>query len=248
MRVLAVNGSPRRERSNTGRLLGPLLGAAREEGAEVAHVYLTDLDVRPCTGCFSCWTRTPGRCVQDDDMPALLAKMLEADALVLGFPLYVFGPPAGVQAMLERMLPTVEPWLVRSDGVMSHPMRHEGRRPAWVVISNCGFPEQSHFDALERRFAHLGARPIVMGAGEFLPAMERAPELAGPWEALRSALAEAGRELARTGDVSAEVRAKLGRPVIEWAGVSADEYARSGNEAFERALKVAERRREGRNA
>jgi multimeric flavodoxin WrbA len=238
-----VNGSPRRERSNTQRLLGPLLEGAREDGAEVEHVYLRDLDVRPCTGCMSCWTRTPGRCVQDDDMAGLLESMLASDALVFGFPLYIFGPPAGVQAMLERMLPLAEPWLVRRDGLTGHPMRREHWRPAWIAISNCGFPEQDHFDALERKFAHMGARPIVMGAGEFLPAMERDPELAAPWEALRSALAEAGREVARTGDVPDELRGRLCRPVIEWAGVSAEEYIQAGNEAFERALKVAERRR-----
>ncbi|MHC4788410.1 MAG: flavodoxin family protein [Planctomycetota bacterium] len=243
MRILALNGSPRRERSNTQRLLGPMLDAAREEGAEVEHRYLKDLDIRPCTGCFSCWTATPGRCVQDDDMAGVLEEMLKADALVLAFPLYVFGVPAGVAAFLERIVPVVEPWLVREGEVTGHPLRHPDRQPRWVVLSNCGFPEQSHFDAVMGRFAHVGARPIVMAAGEFLPVMERTPELAEALEALRAALAEAGRELARTGAIPEKLHQRLSRPVIEWAGVSADQYVAAANEGFRRAVDAAERRR-----
>lgn len=245
MKILAVNGSPRRERSNTARLLGPMLEGAREGGADIEQLYLADLDVRPCTGCFSCWTRTPGRCVQEDDGPELLAKMRAADALVLGFPLYIFGPPAGVQAMLERLLPTVEPWLVESDGSTGHPVREGAGVGPWTVLSNCGFPEQGHFDALRLKLAHLGIEPICMAAGEFLPAMEREEELAQPLEALRSALREAGEELAHEGSLSQSTRERLDRPVIEWAGVTADEYRQQGNESFRRALEAARRRQGG---
>ena len=237
MRILAFNGSPKRRRSNTARLLRPMLEAARHEGAEVEELYVNDLDVGPCRGCMSCWLATPGRCVQEDDMPGVLAKMLAADVLVLGFPLYIFGVPARVQALLERILPMAEPWLIRADGVTHHPLRHEGRWPNWVVICNAGFPEQSVFDALVRKFARMRTEPIVMGAGEFLRFMQLSPELAEPLAALREALAEAGRALARTGAIPGELRARLSRPVIEWAGVSADDYARMGNESFAEALK-----------
>ncbi len=242
MRILAVNGSPRRERSNTARLLGPMLEGARQAGAEAQLLYLADLDVRPCTGCFSCWTRTPGRCVQEDDGPELLSKMRAADAVLLGFPLYIFGPPAGVQAMLERLLPTVEPWLVDSDGTTGHPVREGGSVGPWTVLSNCGFPEQDHFDALRLKLAHLGIEPVCMGAGEFLPAMERQEELAEPLEALRSALRGAGGELACEGALSPQTRDRLGRPVIEWADVSAERYRQMGNESFRRGLEAARRR------
>ncbi len=236
MKVLAINGSPRGRASNTRRLLGPLLEGAREGGAEVEEVYLQDLDVRPCKGCFTCWVKTPGKCVQQDDVAGLHEKMLAADVLVVGFGLYICGVPAGVQAMLERMLPLAEPWLTESGGMTTHPLRHGGKGWRWVAVSNCGFPEQEHFAALEARFGQLGVKPIVMAAGEFLPHMERAPELAGPLEALRSALREAGKELARTGSIPDEMRARLNRPVIEWAGVTAEQYRQFGNEAFRQTM------------
>ena len=236
MKVLAVNGSPRARASNTQRLLGPLLEGAREQGADVEELYLKELDVRPCTGCFSCWLRTPGKCVQQDDMAQLHEKMLACDVFVLGFGLYIRDVPAGVQAVLERMLPFAEPWLVESQGRTVHPTRHPGKGGRWVVISNCGFPEQEEFGTLTSRFGQMGVQPIVMAAGEFLGYMEGAPELAQPHEALRSSLREAGRQLARTGSIPEELRAKLNRPVIEWAGVTAQQYRQFGNESFRRAL------------
>ena len=243
MKVLAVNGSPRRERSNTRRLLDPLLEGAESAGAEVERVYLTDLDVRPCKGCMSCWVATPGRCVQQDDMAALLEKMRSAQAIVIGFPLYIFGVPARVQAMLERLLPTVEPWLVREGGRTTHPTRDAVWKAHWLAIANCGFPEQVHFDAVERKFAYLGVPLLAMSAGEFLRTMEREPALAGPLEALRSALRQAGESLARQGRVPEELLSRLRRPIIEYAGITPDQYAEGGNESFHRALRIAERKR-----
>lgn len=239
VRILAINGSPRGNRSNTERLLGPMLAAARGEGAQVEHLYLRDLDVRPCTGCFSCWTTTPGRCVQQDDMAGLLEKLRTANMLVLGFGLYIFSAPAGVQAFLERLLPTVEPRLVRAGDATTHPAREGAWGAHWLVISNCGFPEQSSFNALRAKFAHLGSEPICMAAGEFLGYLTTAPELAAPWTALKGALEEAGRQLARDGALSADLRARLDRPVIEWAGVTPALYNEMGNQAFRRSADAA---------
>ncbi|MHC4789783.1 MAG: flavodoxin family protein [Planctomycetota bacterium] len=236
MKVLAINGSPRGPASNTRRLLAPLLEGMREEGAEVEELYLTDLDVRPCTGCFSCWVKTPGRCIQQDDVAGLHEKMLASDVLVLGFGLYIGSAPAKVQALLERMLPLAEPWLVEMGGATGHPSRHAGKSWRWAVVCNCGFPEQEQFGPLAARLGQLGVQPIAMAAGEFLAYLEGAPELAEPLAALRSGLREAGKELARTGDISQERRAKLSRPVIAWAGVTAEQYREFGNAAFRGAL------------
>jgi multimeric flavodoxin WrbA len=236
-KVLAVNGSPRGRHSNTRRILSPLLEGAREEGVQVEEVYLADLTIGPCRGCFGCWTQTPGKCVQEDDMAALMEKVLNCDALVLGFGLYIRSVPSGVQAMMERMLPMAEPWLVEGgDGATTHPARHRGRRARWIVISNCGFPEESEFRGLRTRFGQQGVDPITMPAGEFLGFLENAPLMAEALGAFRSALRDAGRQLVQTGDITGEVRAKINRPVIDWAGVTAQQYRDSANAAFRQAL------------
>ncbi|MGY5876884.1 MAG: NAD(P)H-dependent oxidoreductase, partial [Candidatus Thorarchaeota archaeon] len=64
MRVLVVNGSPRTERSSTDVILGPFVEGMKEAGTEVEQIYTKKMDIKPCLGCFNCWTQTPGVCVQ----------------------------------------------------------------------------------------------------------------------------------------------------------------------------------------
>ena len=195
MRILAVNGSPRKAESHTEILLRPMLDAARAGGAKVEYVYLDDLDVRPCTGCFSCWTRTPGRCILRDGGAAMLERLAAADVFVLGFPLHILGVPARVQAFLERLLPTAQPWLGRNgDAEGRHPLQAGAGTVRWLVLSNCGFADESSFDALRFKFRRLGVEPVCLAAGGFLDTLSGTPMLAEPWEALRGSLGQAGRE------------------------------------------------------
>jgi multimeric flavodoxin WrbA len=90
VRILAINGSPRGARGNTARIIEPFLEGAREAGAEAEVITLRDKDINHCLGCFNCWIKTPGVCVHKDDMPNLLEKIVAADVLVFGTPLYIF--------------------------------------------------------------------------------------------------------------------------------------------------------------
>ena len=135
VKILALNGSPHGRRSNTDRLLLPLLEGASKGGARTEELYLYELDIRPCTGCFNCWVRTPGACVQNDDMTDVLQNVLDVDVLVWAFPLYCYGVPARVQALQERMLPLVLPQFARKGDVHYHPSRYPDRHWKWVVLN-----------------------------------------------------------------------------------------------------------------
>jgi multimeric flavodoxin WrbA len=248
MNILALNGSPRGRRSNTDRLLLPMLEGARGAGATTEVLYMNDLNVQPCKGCFSCWGRTPGKCVQDDDMPLVLERILDSDVLIWAFPLYCYGMPALLQAVQERMLPLVKGDLIPMGDVHGHPLRYPGKKLHWVVLSNCGFPEQRHFDALVMKFRQLagaagGGEPIdfiLMAAGELLRAVEDDPEAREPLEALRADLRAAGEELAELGRLKDTTREGLSRPITERFGLSPDLYARAANENWAAMQREAE--------
>ena len=99
MRVLAVVGSPRK-RGNTDLLVDAFLEGAREAGAVVEKVYLTDLKIRGCDACDVC--RTSGECVIDDDMGPLYGKLLDSDVWLLGTPVYWWGPSSQTKAFIDR--------------------------------------------------------------------------------------------------------------------------------------------------
>ena len=104
MKILAINGSPRAARGNTDKIMRPFLEGARQAGAETEVLYVKDLDIKACQGCYTCQFKTPGVCVYQDDMPGVLDKMKEADALVFAVPLYVFSVPAKFKAFLDRLI------------------------------------------------------------------------------------------------------------------------------------------------
>ncbi|HEY3268971.1 MAG TPA: flavodoxin family protein [Armatimonadota bacterium] len=216
-KVFVVNGSPAGAKGNTEVLIQAFLEGAREAGAESEVAYLNEKRIEACRGCFTCWTGTPGVCIHDDDMPALLEKLGEADVVVYATPLYVYTVSGLMKDFMDRHITRGYPDIVIRNGVSMHPLRHDtGRRRRGVVISNCGFPEQSHFSGLKetfrRMFAASGSEPpmICCAAGVLLRNAELQKGVAWYVDATRSA----GREVIETGRISPETQAKLDTPLI----------------------------------
>jgi len=124
VKVLGLVGSARRL-GNTEILVKEALAGAREAGASVAMVRLTDLRVLPCDGCMSCvFSRRP--CRLGDDVPWLFERMLEADGLVVGAPTYVLGPAGVIKMILDRYLML---------GHLVEELGRRGRRGAAISVS-----------------------------------------------------------------------------------------------------------------
>lgn len=213
VRVLALSSSPRGDgESRTALLLAALVEGLREGGAEVEVVALRSRKIRGCTGCHSCWTKTPGLCAIEDDMTAeLLPKWLAADVAVYATPLYNFSVSAAMKAFVERTLPAFEPFLERRGARTLHPLR--GRIPGAVVLSTAGFPEPESFAPLsswahalfrERLIAEI-CRPSseLLGRGS-----------AGEWREVLEAVRCAGREIVRLGRVEPATAARIGRDLL----------------------------------
>lgn len=106
MRVLAVNGSPRKTWS-TATLLESALAGAASRGAETELIHLYDLTYKGCVSCFACKLKggkSYGRCACTDELAPLLDAVEEIDALILGSPIY-FGAVSGeMRSFMERLL------------------------------------------------------------------------------------------------------------------------------------------------
>jgi multimeric flavodoxin WrbA len=106
MKILAINGSPRKQ-WNTAMLLEKALAGASSQGAETELAHLYDLDFKGCTSCFACKMKggkSYGKCAMDDELTPVLDKVAAADALLLGSPIY-FGTVTGeMRSFMERLL------------------------------------------------------------------------------------------------------------------------------------------------
>ena len=106
MKVLALNGSPRKK-WNTATLLKKALEGAASQGAETELIHLYSLNFKGCLSCFACKTKGGkhyGRCAVDDDLAPILKRIEKADAILLGSPIY-FGNVSGeMRCFLERFM------------------------------------------------------------------------------------------------------------------------------------------------
>ena len=109
--IIAINGSPRKT-WNTATLLGYALQGAASEGEETELIHLYDLDFKGCTSCFACKLiggKSYGRCAEQDGLTPVLEEIRNADALILGSPIYLGAATGEMRAFLERL---VFPYLV----------------------------------------------------------------------------------------------------------------------------------------
>jgi multimeric flavodoxin WrbA len=105
MKVIAINGSPRKK-WNTATLLEKALEGAALQGAETELVHLYDLTYQGCISCFSCKTKghtSYGKCAVQDDLTPVFRRIEGAKALILGSPIY-FGFVSGeMKSFFERL-------------------------------------------------------------------------------------------------------------------------------------------------
>jgi multimeric flavodoxin WrbA len=106
MRVLAINGSPRTT-CNTATVLNYALEGAASQGAETELIHLYKLNFKGCISCFACKLKNGesyGKCAVTDDLTPLLKKAEEADAIILGSPIYLGTATGEMRSFMERLI------------------------------------------------------------------------------------------------------------------------------------------------
>ncbi|MEI8175991.1 MAG: flavodoxin family protein [Candidatus Omnitrophota bacterium] len=101
MKVVAINGSARKN-GNTSLLIGKVFEGLRKEKIECEEIQLAGHAVRGCTACRACFSRKDRRCITDDIVNECLAKMVEADGIILGSPVYVADVSSEMKALIDR--------------------------------------------------------------------------------------------------------------------------------------------------
>ncbi len=235
MRIVAIDGSPNAERGNTALLLERFVAGTIEAGAEVELVSAYRMHVEPCCGRMVCWYRTPGVCVHKDDMTDLVDRMAAADVWVLSTPVHLGGMSEGMVRVTERTVMLLSPMFEVKDGRTRHVGSPHDTHKAVVLVSTCGYYEETAFEPLvaqvqdlsrshHRRFAGALLRPHGLAlrymqangldVGDVLNAAQRA-----------------GSELASSGRIQEATLSAVGRPLLE-----RDEFIRMMNSAFERRM------------
>jgi multimeric flavodoxin WrbA len=212
MKITAFNGSPRAEQSNTNILIQKFLEGAKLAGAEVDNVFLINKDINHCRGCFSCWFKTPGQCIFNDDMKGLLEKYLSSDIICFATPVYSWNMTATLKNFADRLIPLRRPVTTQTDGHYDMEVRIS-KFPDVVVISNCGFPGEKNFETIKEVFKSCNPiLEIYRNSGKLLSTSNL--EIKAIIDEYLEYVTKAGFEIANNGRVSNYTKTKLQMELI----------------------------------
>jgi multimeric flavodoxin WrbA len=122
MIITIVDGSPKTisENSFTADLAGSLI----EKGHEVILFKAKNMKINYCTGCWSCWWKTPGVCIHNDDMPLLYRSYLKSDLVLHYSPIIAGFVNSLMKTINDRSIPLVHPYGALVQGECHHQPRY----------------------------------------------------------------------------------------------------------------------------
>lgn len=241
MKVLALNSSLNMERGGTASILSPFLEGIKEAGADVELLYLHKLKIESCLACGTCWSKTPGQCIQKDDMQNIYPKLAGSDILVIATPVYIDGMNSQMKKVIDRCYALLEPIFEIKNGHTRHSRRPQFKPGKIVLVSVCGHPEMDNFDPLvthmkaicrnlDREYAGALLRPIAW----FLPiAKQKGIPINGVYDAAKNA----GRQLVQDGKMKSKTLEKVSQKLVPQ-----ETFVQSINAQIQKILDALERK------
>lgn len=104
MKLLAIMGGPRKKGS-TFQAVKTIEDELKklEPSVEMAYIHLCDMNISPCRGCRACFDKGETHCPLQDDVPAIAAKLMEADGVIFSSPTYVGSMSGILKNLLDRL-------------------------------------------------------------------------------------------------------------------------------------------------
>ena len=214
MKILVLNGSPKRDKSDTMHITRAFLGGMNEVAENDVHtINVIDKHIEYCTGCFACM-RNGGDCVHHDAMHEILEEILDSDLLLWGSPFYCDGMPAPLKVLLDRTLPLSSMAMQKVGDRYEHVGQADFSRLKYVMICGCGFPNSRHnFEPAVMQFTRCFPNEHTMITVPESP-MFNAPEAAVVTEPRLALIKKAGKEYAENGSIGEDLLKEITSPMI----------------------------------
>ena len=214
MKILVFNGSPKKEKSDTMHITRAFLDGMNEIASQEVHIiHVTDKHIEYCSGCFIC-KRNGGTCIHDDDMHEILDDILSSDLLLFSFPLYSYGMPAPLKALIDRTMPLSSMVMHKVGQRYEHVGQADFSHLRYIMICGCGFPNSKHnFEPVVAQFKLMFPENHTIITIPESP-MFNAPEAISVTEPRLALVRKAGMQYANTGTIDETLLSKIGYPMI----------------------------------
>ena len=124
MKICILNGNPDPGNREFDEYLARLT-TGLEQKHQVKLMMLRDLDINYCIGCWGCWVKTPGECVNRDDSAEVCRQVINADLAIFASPLRLGFVSSLLKKTMDKLIPLVHPYIVIDRGELHHLRRYE---------------------------------------------------------------------------------------------------------------------------
>ena len=213
MKILVLNGSPKRENSDTMHITRAFLDGMKDAAPQDVHIVnIIDKHIEFCTGCFTCKSNG-GECIHNDDMRALLDEILESDLLLFSYPLYAYGMPAPLKAFIDRTMP-LSTLAMEKQGERYVHIQADISHLRYMMICGCGFPNsKQNFEPTVAQFKLMFPNNHTIITVPENP-MFNAPEAAEVTVPRLALVRQAGKQYADTGKIDDNLLSEICSPMI----------------------------------
>lgn len=224
MKIMIFNGSPKKNASDTMCMTRAFVEGMNEfDKNEVQTVHVIEKHIEFCSGCFSCM-KNGGNCIHKDDMKGILEEILQSDLLIFSYPLYCYGMPAPLKALIDRTMPLSSMAMQKVEGRYAHVSQADVSHLKYVMICGCGFPNsRQNFEPAVAQFKlcfPINHTIITVPESPMFNVLEAELVTKPRLELIR----QAGNQYAKTGKIESDLMAKITSPMIP-----EDEYAKIVN-------------------
>jgi len=217
-KVIVINGSPRKDKGNTGLLLKPFIEGMVEAGADVEVCYASEMKVEPCScSRMYCWNDEPGVCCIKDKMQELYPRLAATSILILATPMYI--PfPGDMQNMVNRLCPLIDPVLAFRSGRTRAKLRAPISIRKLALVATSGWWEKDNLETLTRIAREMAAHMDIEFSGAIIRShafyMRENGVVTSNGQAVLEAAKQAGHALAEKGRIPKELIDAISRPLV----------------------------------
>jgi len=134
MKIVLIDGNPDTADEKFTNYVNDYAQELKQSGAEVVQFTLRDMDINFCDGCWTCWWKTPGKCVFTDDAVEIYPEMVACDKLIFFSPLSMGYVSSLIKKFHDRSIPVLHPYTEIVDGEFHHRKRYEKYPLLGVVV------------------------------------------------------------------------------------------------------------------
>lgn len=120
MKITILNGTPAGKPYILDQYLDRLESNLAAKGHSLENLTLRELHADFCSGCWSCWVKTPGRCVNPDDSHQVCRAVINADFVLFASPVLMGFFSSVMKRFLDKLIPLVHPYVTLDKGEAHH--------------------------------------------------------------------------------------------------------------------------------